>query len=143
MPEADITNASPLEDTYLNMELAMDRNSDGPEYARVTKRLRDANGLPIGLAHDNPILDTRMYEVEYLDGYKASVSANQIAQSMFAQVDEEGNRYVLFDDIIYHRTGGSEIAQGDGFIESPNGGRRRVETTKGHELLLKILQPCH
>ena len=58
------------------MELAMPRESDGPEYARVTKRLKDAKGLPIGTANDNPILDTRMYEFEYLDGYKQSLAAN-------------------------------------------------------------------
>jgi len=43
------------------MELAMPRESDGPEYARVTKRLKDANGLPIGTANDNPLMDTRIY----------------------------------------------------------------------------------
>ena len=56
---------------------------------------------------------------------------------MFAQVDDEGNRYILFDDIIDHRTDGSEVAPGEGFIESSNGGRRNVETTKGHELLVQ------
>ena len=91
IPEADKANPEVLEDTYLNMELALDKGDDGPSFAKVTKRLRDANGLPIGIANDNPILDTRLYEVEYLDGHKASLSANEIAQNLFAQVDEEGN----------------------------------------------------
>jgi len=43
------------------MEVALSRDCDGPEFARVTKRLRDANGIPIG-TNDNPILDMRMYE---------------------------------------------------------------------------------
>jgi hypothetical protein len=30
-----------FEDTYINMELAIPRDSDGPEFARVTKRLKD------------------------------------------------------------------------------------------------------
>ena len=46
------------------MELVFDRGDDGPSFAKVTKRLRDAQGLPIGAANDNPILDTCMYEVE-------------------------------------------------------------------------------
>ena len=66
-------------DTYVNMELAIPRDGEGPEFARVTKRLRDANGLPIGVANNNPILDTRMYEVEYPDGHTASLAANVIA----------------------------------------------------------------
>ena len=51
-----------FDDTYLNMELALP-SGDGaePAFARVTKRLRDTNGLPIGTAHDNPILDSQMY----------------------------------------------------------------------------------
>ena len=44
--------------------LALPRNGEGPEYARVTKRLRDKEGMPVGTANDNPILDTRVYEVE-------------------------------------------------------------------------------
>ena len=83
--------------------------SDLSEYAKVTKRLRDANGLPIGTANDNPILDTRLYEVEYLDGYRTSLAANAIAENLFSQVDEEGNMHVLFDAIINHRVDGSEL----------------------------------
>jgi hypothetical protein len=30
-----------FEDTYINMELAIPRDSDGPKFARVTKRLKD------------------------------------------------------------------------------------------------------
>ena len=113
------------------MELALPRDSEGPEFARVTKRLRDANGIPIGTANDNPILDTRVYEVEYLDGHKASLAANAIAENMFSQVDDEGNRHVLFDGIVDHRVNGEEMKKEKSFITSHNGGRRRRETTKG------------
>ena len=82
------------------MELAFNRGDDGPSFAKVTKRLRDAQGLPIGTANDNPILDTRIYEVEYLDGFTTSMAANSIAENMFAQVDKEVNFHVLFDEIV-------------------------------------------
>ena len=49
------------------MELAMPRQSDGPEYARFTKRLKDTSGIPVGIANDTPLMDTRLYEVNYLD----------------------------------------------------------------------------
>ena len=83
-----------MDDTYRNMEVALPRDSEGPEFSRVMKRLRDANGLPIGTANENPIINTRMYEVEYDDGHRASMVANTIAINMFAQVDEDGNRHV-------------------------------------------------
>jgi len=135
--EADDYTPEVLEDTYLNMELALPRNSEGPEFAKVTKRLRDADGIPIGTAHDNPILDSRVYEVEYPDGYKASLAANVIAQNMFAQVDAEGNRHVLFDEIVDHRTDGTETKLVDQYITSSNGTSRRRETTKGWEILIR------
>jgi hypothetical protein len=68
-------------DTYLNMELAIPRDGDGPEYAKVTKRLRDKDELPIGVPDQNPILDTRMYEFEYPDGHKVALAANAIADN--------------------------------------------------------------
>jgi hypothetical protein len=138
VPEADDAfTPDVFDDTYLHMELAVPRDGEGPEFARVTKRLRDKNGLPIGVANTNPILDTRMYEVEYPDGHKASLAANAIAENMFAQVDEEGNRHVLFDEIIDHRTDGSEVKQQDAFITTRTGTKRRRETTKGYEILVQ------
>ena len=83
------------------------------------------------------MLDTRIYEVEFCDGYKASLSANELAINLFSQCDEEGNRYVLFQDIVDHRTDGTEVQDKDAFIISKNGGRRKRETTKGWELLVK------
>ena len=132
IPEADDVQGDSLDDTYLNMELSLPRDGNvNNQYAKVTKRLRDVNGIPIGTADDNPMLDTRLYEVEFLDGYRTSVSANELAINLFSQVDEEGNRYVLFDEIVDHRTDGNEIKNDEAFIISSNGGRRRKETTKG------------
>ena len=115
--------------TYFNIELAIFRNSGGPEFARVTRTLRDTDGLPIGTANDIPLLDTRLYEVVYKDGHEASLAANKIAINVFAQVDEEGNRHVLFDDIIDHRTYVYKVQEEDALITTSNGGRRRHETT--------------
>ena len=69
-----------LDDTYLKMEVALPRDGECPELARVIKRLRDKYGIPIGTANDNPILDSRVYEVKFLDGHKASLAANAIAE---------------------------------------------------------------
>ena len=74
VPEAD-TNFKPnvFDDTYLNMELVIPRDGDGPNFSKVTNRLRDKDRLPICRAHNNSILDTIMYEVEYKYGHKASL----------------------------------------------------------------------
>ena len=69
------------------MEVALPRDGEGPELACVVKLLRDKYGIPIVKANDNPILDLRVYEVEFLDGHKASLTANAIAENLFAQVE--------------------------------------------------------
>ena len=135
--EADYYTPEIGNDTYLNMEVALPRDDTGPTFAKVTKRLQDANGIPIGTANDNPILDTRLYEVEYLDGHRASLSANAIAQNMFAQISENGNRMLMFDAIIDHRVNGTELTEDDAFITTTNGGRHRKKTTRGWEILLQ------
>ena len=63
------------------MELKLYRHDDEPESARVNKILKDKDGIQIGIAADNPILDTRMYKVEYFDGYKTVMTANAIASN--------------------------------------------------------------
>ena len=70
------------------MELTLDRGGDRPEFARVKKILKDANGRQIGVANENPILDSRMYEVEYCYKYVATMAANVIAENLFIQIDQ-------------------------------------------------------
>ena len=138
LKEADDDFTPDVYDSYLNMELAIPQgDSLEPRLARVTKRLKDANGLPIGLANENPILDTRMYEVEYLDGERASLAANNITENLFTQIDDEGNRQVLMDEIIGHRSNEHAVKQQDAFITTNTGTKRRKETTKGWELLVR------
>ena len=126
IPETDdVFTPEIMDDTYMNIEAALTRDTEGPEFARVTKRLKDENGLPIETANENPILDTRVYEVEYVDGQKASLTTNTIAQNMFAQLDAEGNRHLLFDEIIVHRCTALALKQAESFIVISSGNRRR------------------
>ena len=111
IPEAD--DIFDLEEFYncVNMELSLDRHDDGPEFARVNKRLKYKYGRPIVIAADNPIIDTSMYEVEYAGGCKTAMTANAIASNLFSQVDQDVQRFVLFNSIIYLRTNGTQIKE--------------------------------
>ena len=91
------------------MELAIPRYGDGPEFSKVTARLRDKDELTIGRAYNNPILDKKMYEVEYKDGHKYFLAANAISENMFDHVNEEVNQHVIFQYIVDHRYNGTEI----------------------------------
>jgi hypothetical protein len=102
----------------------------------VTKRLRDDDGNPIGRASNKLITDTRVFEVEYADGHTVTMSANAITQCMFEQVDQGGNRLLLLDEVVDHRSTKDAITHADAFINASNGRRRRRQTTKGWELRL-------
>ena len=49
------------------------------------------------------MLDIIDYAVEYLDGHNASLASSSIVENIFSQVDEEGDIFVLFYEILYHR----------------------------------------
>jgi hypothetical protein len=129
IPEADtIFTPDVFDNTYLHMEIALPQgggDQDNVQFARVTKRLRDKDGRPIGTANDNPLLDTREYEVEFLDGHQESLSTNLIAQHMFSQVDDEGHRHILLKDITNYRKNQTAIDADNAFITMRNGVKRR------------------
>eukprot|EP00980_Cylindrotheca_fusiformis_P019797 scaffold6944_cov68-Cylindrotheca_fusiformis.AAC.1 len=70
-------------DKYIGARLLIPKNGERV-YARVTKRKKDENGRPIGQRHENPMLDTRQYEVELPDGSTDEYFANTIAENIYA-----------------------------------------------------------
>ena len=56
---------------------------------------------------------------------------------MFAQVDEEGNYHILFDEIVEHRYDGNQVKMQDAFSTNTRGVKRRHPTTNGWEVLVK------
>jgi hypothetical protein len=53
-----------------------------------------------GKASAHPIPDTRLYNVEFPDGRSEEYTANIIAENMYAQCDEEGNQFLMLQDIV-------------------------------------------
>ena len=138
VPEADDDFDPDSLDGYINMELTIDRpGSVHSDLARVTKRMKDHAGNPIGRSHSNPILDTRMYEVEYSDGHIAAMSANAIAENLLSQVDPDGHRLLTFHSIIDHRTDGSEVTAANEFATTRTGTKRRRHTTAGWHIHIR------
>jgi hypothetical protein len=73
------------------MELALPQGDDGERmHARVAKRTRDDEGLPIGRASDTALLDSRRYEVKYVDGNVEELTANIIANTQDAIPKSKG-----------------------------------------------------
>ena len=75
----------------------------GKARVRVTKWEKDNDGNPMGHANPNPIIDSRQYAVEFEDSTEADLTANDIAHSMYAQCDPDGNQYLMLDYIVDFR----------------------------------------
>ena len=87
-------------DSYLKAKLAIPRiGYDSPQLAKVTKRLKSDNSDYIGIAHTNPLLDTRTYIVAFLDGHEEAMHANLIIDHMYSQLNKNGERKLLLNKI--------------------------------------------
>ena len=53
---------------YVGMEIGLPRGDDDSlHFSKVTQEVLNEEGKPLGTGNNNPLLDGRMYEVEYLD----------------------------------------------------------------------------
>ena len=76
------------EDRYVNMELGLPRKyDDGLMHTIVKRRKLDDEGKSFGKMNNNPMIDTRAYEVGFYDGTNQLITANIIAENLLAQVD--------------------------------------------------------
>ena len=124
------------QDNYVGAALELPLG-DGVAQGRVTKRLRDNDGNVVGKANANPILDTRKYVVEFESGEEAELSANAIAQSMYAQCDPSGNQYVLFDSIVDYRRSTTALTKADQRVVKADGRTFMRRSTKGWQLCVQ------
>ena len=89
-------------DNYVGAQVNLPRQG-GMMSGTVKRRARTADGRVMGMANDNPILDTRKYIVEFPDGCESPYMANLIAENMITQCDANGNQCLLFKAIIDHK----------------------------------------
>jgi len=82
---------------------------DNIQSAKVIRRTKDAKGKLIGKYHKLAYLDTQVCDVAFSNGGIEQYSENLIVENIYSQVDDEGHRYQLLDDIIDNRKPEEEI----------------------------------
>ena len=131
-------------DNYLGMIVGRRRDPERPlEQAHVKRRALDDQGVPIGKAHSNPLMDSRVYELEYEDGTTEALTANILAENILAQVDENGYRQLMIDEIVDHRKDKQAIPFDKGTFTTKNGTRRKVFTTRGWQIYVRWKDGSH
>ena len=103
---------------------------------RVMKRARDNDDNVIVCANEKPILDTRGYIVEFEDGEQAELAVNTISQSMYAQCNPDGNKYVMFDSIVDFRRITTALFNADQKVIKDDGSSFMCHTTAGWHLCI-------
>jgi hypothetical protein len=140
-PEARTPNVDNFEaDTYDELLLAeplLARDSVLTP-ARVIGRKRDNDGNPMGTYNHYPLLNTRVYLVEFEDGHVAEYGANVIAEAIYNQVDDDGFQESLFTDIIGHRKSVIEAMTEEKFKElEESNNPSHARATKGWDICIQ------
>ena len=120
-------------DEYLTAQVLVNRG-DQKIRGTVVRRLRDVDNIPVGKRNANPILDTRVYEVQFPDGSSDSYAANTLAENLYSQIDDEGRTQIILKEIVDHRSNGRAVKKDDGYLTDSRGRRFRRRTTVGWEL---------
>ena len=101
VPNADADDVG-VWDGYLNAEVVLPHGGAN-QSGKVRERAKEPDGSLTGKSNPNPILDTRVYVVEFPDRQEAEFTANAIAEAMYSQCDMEGNPYLLMESISDHK----------------------------------------
>ena len=124
--------SSTMGDQYIGAEVQLPLGNKVGQ-GRVKKRKTHPDGSDLGTANPNPILDTRVYEVEFEDGAQAEFAANVIAENMWSQCDSEGQQFVLLDEVVDHR----RRTSGPPNVEEREKKRRSPKLTRGWQLCMR------
>ena len=125
-------------DEYINAKVVIPGRDAVPVLATVKRRKRDSSGNPIGEANPNPILDSRVYELEFPDGRVEEYSLNVIVENLISQTDQDGFDVGLLDEIVdFRRDDEIAVPIDQGFVTSYNGQEKPIITTKGWDVLIK------
>ena len=99
--------------------------------------MNDNEANLIGVLNTNPILNTRVYKVDYEDGYRQALKANFIAENIFSQVEEQERRHRLLYSVIYVRDNGQKVNEKEVFIISHNGNKTQKHTSRGWDVCIQ------
>ena len=92
------------------MEIGLPQGDEGDLLHDVVKQhVLDDKGRSIGTESLNPIVNTCLYKVEFLDCSKELLTVNEIAENLLSQVDQKGHQHLLLQEILDHRASDNTI----------------------------------
>ena len=99
----------------------------------------DKDGDIVGTYHDNPFLNSILYDVEFPYGAVKQYAENVISENMYAQCDQEGNTVMFLDSIIDYSSDKTAIKKKDKYVYTEYGKKRLRQNTAGWKLLVRYI----
>ena len=100
------------------------------------KEKLDNKGEPIGTKNQTSLLDTRLYEVEFINGTTEALTYNIVAEILLSRIYEEGHWKLSLDRIINHIEFNTSIKNSDGYMITSTVIKQWKMTTRIRELCL-------
>ena len=101
----------------------LSKEGEGMVAARVVRRSLGPDGNDVVYFNHNKMLDTRIYDIMFMEGTFQQLAANRIALSMYKHVDSEGFVTKILDQVQRHQKTDEAIEKSDGYIKDSKGRR--------------------
>ena len=111
-----------LHDSLIHAEVLLPHNDKMCE-GIVKGRHMNEKGDATGQFHENPLLNSIIYDVEFSDGIIKEYAANIIAQNLYAKMSDDGKDTQALESIIDHATNEDALPKSKKFIICKNGKR--------------------
>ena len=105
------------------------------QQGQVKQCNHDLDGNNIGKHHPDMSLNATMYEIQFDDGHTESYTANRIAENIYEQLDDEGNKFKLIKEIIEQKEDNTAIPKEAGTF-TLKGRTHQKKTTRGCSLCI-------
>ena len=119
-------------DQYITARVLLPQG-DSMSYGTVKTRKRDQDGNLVGRYNANPLLDTALYEVEFDSGEVEAYHANQIAEAIYAEVDDAGRTSYVLKEITDFKKEHFAVPPSEALVIH-NNRKYPKRTTKGWKL---------
>ena len=89
------------------------------------------DGRTAGVYHEDPRLNSMIYDVEFPDGQIKEYSANMIAENILTQIDSKVMSTTLMELIADFEKDDSSVSKQDEYLVTPRGQRRMRKNYQG------------
>jgi len=129
-----LIDQQPAYDKIINAEVQL-HHRDHIITGKVKRRALGPDGKTACSYHDNLMLNSTIYEVEFPGGEVKEYAANVIAENMLTQVDYEGFTTTMIEGIINHdRDENTAVHIKDKYVKIYSNQRRLQKSTAGWKL---------